>query len=80
LNTEIKQFIQLIQQGVDSLSRQAAEKDYMKQLADDAKEKFDIKPADFTARCKAAYDMLTAIERRDKLTDVIDELEGLGFN
>jgi len=77
LNPDIKQFIL---NGIDSLTRQAAEKDYMKQLADDAKEKFDIKPADFNARCKTAYDMLTAIEKRDKLTDVIDELEVLGFN
>jgi len=76
MNVEIKSFIQ---NGVNSLTREQGEKDYRKQLCEDVKEKFDMKSSDFNARVKVAYDLNTATQKRDDMTDVIDEITSLRF-
>jgi translation initiation factor 2 alpha subunit (eIF-2alpha) len=68
-----------IQQGVDSLTREQGEKDYRKTLAEDVKEALDIKPADFNAKVKVAYDTMKAMDDITKKKAIIDEVEAMGF-
>ena len=76
MDIRIKEYIQ---KGVDSLTRDQGEKDFRKQLAEDVKEKFDISSTEFNARVKIAFDKYEAKQKRDIMTDRIDEVESLGF-
>jgi len=73
---KLKQFIK---NGVDSKTREQGEKDYQSQLAKDAKEEFGMEVSEFNARVKAAFDLHKAKENRDKLIDIVDDVETMGF-
>ena len=77
MNPEVKEYIQ---KGVDSLTRTQAEKDLMKSLAEDVKDKFEMSTSEFNSRCKAAYDLIKVMDARDKLNAAIEDVESLGFN
>lgn len=76
MNPKLKEFVQ---NGVNSLVREQAEKDFRKQLVEDVKEEFDIKAADFNAIVKTAFDKHDARLKRDKIDQNIKNAEELGF-
>lgn len=75
-NVEFKKFVK---QGCDSLLRVKAEKDFRKTLAEDVKDKFNMKAAEFNKHVNAAFDVHEAEKKIQELQDAVDKAKSLGF-
>lgn len=76
MNKELHDKVKL---GVDSLLRQASEKEYLKDLKEDIAESFDMPKSEVGKLIKAAYDKAKLEEEIFNKQSILDKLEEIGY-
>jgi hypothetical protein len=76
MNRELHDKVKL---GVDSLLRQASEKEYLKDLKEEIAEEFEMTKGEVGKIIKAAYDKAKLEEEIANKQSILDKLEEIGY-
>jgi len=70
-----KKISEMIERGVALMHEKAVLDEDIKQLAEDAKDEFEVKPAEFKKVVTAAFDEQVLVKKQEELTNLEDAVD-----